>query len=186
MPRETVTTVLVRNHYGADLRIWVVAEDGTSHRLSIVPKLGSTTIALPKSVRLPARVFFVAMPMSPDEPQASDAITVEVVTTAIAPSQPQSVAPPLVEEIDYVRAPAPVYPRESTRKRERGTVLLRVLVDALGHPSRIQVERSSGFDRLDNAARDAVAKALFRPHEVNGVAQPAQVLIPIEFTSRAT
>ena len=78
MPRETVTTVLVRNHYGADLRIWVVAEDGTSHRLSIVPKLGSTTIALPKSVRLPARVFFVAMPMSPDEPQASDAITVEL------------------------------------------------------------------------------------------------------------
>ena len=71
-------------------------------------------------------------------------------------------------------------------KRERGTVLLRVLVDAFGHPSQIHVERSSGFDRLDNAARDAVAKALFRPHEVNGVAQPAQVLIPIEFTSRAT
>jgi protein TonB len=79
-----------------------------------------------------------------------------------------------------------VYPRESTRKRERGTVLLRVMVDALGHPSQIQVERSSGFDRLDNAARDAVAQALFRPHEVNGVAQPAQVLIPIEFTTRAT
>jgi periplasmic protein TonB len=141
--------------------------------------------APPEYVPPPVNVVY-SLPAPQELSFESDAIAPEVVTTAIAPSQQQSVAPPLVEEIDYVRAPAPVYPRESTRKRERGTVLLRVLVDALGHPSQIQVERSSGFDRLDNAARDAVAKALFRPHEVNGVAQPAQVLIPIEFTSRAT
>jgi hypothetical protein len=30
-----------------------------------------------------------------------------------------------------------------------------------------------------------VQKALFRPYEVNGVAQASQVLIPIEFTRRA-
>jgi periplasmic protein TonB len=141
--------------------------------------------APPEYVPPPVNVVY-SLPAPQELSFESDAIAPEAVTTAIAPSQPQSTAPPLVEEIDYVRAPAPVYPRESTRKRERGTVLLRVMVDALGHPAQIQVERSSGFDRLDNAARDAVAKALFRPHEVNGVAQPAQVLIPIEFTSRAT
>jgi protein TonB len=141
--------------------------------------------APPEYVPPPVNVVY-SLPAPQDLSFESDAVALEVVTTAIATPQPQSVAPPLVEEIDYVRAPAPVYPRESTRKRERGTVLLRVMVDALGHPSQIQVERSSGFDRLDNAARDAVAKALFRPHEVNGVAQPAQVLIPIEFTTRAT
>ena len=75
---------------------------------------------------------------------------------------------------------------ESSRSRERGTVLLRVLVDALGRPAQIQVERSSGLRASRHAARDAVQKALFRPYEVNGVAQPAQVLIPIEFTRRAT
>jgi hypothetical protein len=32
----------------------------------------------------------------------------------------------------------------------------------------------------------AVEKALFRPHEVNGIAQPAQVLIPIEFVRRSS
>jgi hypothetical protein len=78
IPRETVTTVLVLNHHAADLRIWVVGEDGTSHRLSIVPKLGSATLALPRTVRLPARVFFVAMPMSGDEPQTSSPVTVEI------------------------------------------------------------------------------------------------------------
>ena len=78
IPREAVATVLVRNHHGADLRIWVVAEDGTSHRLSIVPRLGSATLALPKAVRLPGRVFFVAMPMSSDDPQTSSPVTVEI------------------------------------------------------------------------------------------------------------
>ena len=92
----------------------------------------------------------------------------------------------MIDSVEYVRAPAPVYPSESNRRRERGTVLLRVMVDSLGRPAEIQIERSSGFARLDAAARAAVAKALFRPYEVNGVAQPAQVLVPIEFTRRAT
>jgi TonB family protein len=48
------------------------------------------------------------------------------------------------------------------------------------------VERSSGFERLESAAREAVEKFLFRPYEVNGIAQPAQVLIPIGFDRRAS
>lgn len=111
---------------------------------------------------------------------------IQVSTNTIAQPSSQSVAPPMVESVEYVRAPAPVYPRESSRRREYGTVLLRVLVDLHGRPAQIQVERSSGYHRLDLAARNAVEKALFRPHEVNGVAQAAQVLIPIEFTRRAS
>jgi protein TonB len=107
-----------------------------------------------------------------------------VTTDAIAPVG--AVVPPMVESVQYVRQPAPVYPSESKRRRERGTVLLRVLVDPAGRPAQIQVERSSGFERLDLAAREAVEKALFRPHEVNGVPQAAQVLIPIEFMRRAS
>jgi protein TonB len=106
-------------------------------------------------------------------------------TTAVSDAPATAIAPPVVESVEYVRAPAPVYPSESNRRRERGTVLLRVLVDAFGRPAQIQLERSSGYSRLDEAARTAVAKALFRPHEVNGIAQPAQVLIPIEFTRRS-
>lgn len=117
------------------------------------------------------------------EPEAVNAPM--VATNAIAQPNAQSVVPPMVESVEYVRAPTPVYPRESSRRREYGTVVLRVLVDPAGRPSQIQVERSSGFDRLDVAARSAVEKALFRPHEVDGVAQAAQVLIPIEFTRRA-
>jgi len=116
----------------------------------------------------------------------TESITPPVVTAAISDPGPSVVAPPVVESVEYVRAPAPVYPSESSRKRERGIVLLRVLVDAMGRPAQVELERSSGYSRLDDAARAAVQKALFRPHEVNGIAQPAQVLIPIEFTRRAT
>jgi protein TonB len=111
----------------------------------------------------------------------------EMTGTAItSPGPVTTVAPPMVESVEYVRASPPVYPRESQRKREHGTVVLRVLVDAQGRPAQIQVERSSGYERLDSAAREAVAKFLFRPYEVNGIAQPAQVLIPIGFDRRAS
>ena len=108
----------------------------------------------------------------------------EVISATISNTAAQFAPPPMVESVEYVRPPAPVYPAESKRKRERGTCVLRVMVDSNGRPAQIQVERSSGFDRLDSAAREAVEKALFHPYEVNGVAQPAQVLIPIEFTRR--
>ncbi|HET9472767.1 MAG TPA: energy transducer TonB [Steroidobacteraceae bacterium] len=111
----------------------------------------------------------------------------EMTGTAItSPGPVTTVAPPMVESVEYVRAAPPVYPKESQRKREHGTVVLRVLVDEHGRPAQIQIERSSGFDRLDTAARQAVEKFLFRPYEVNGVAQPAQVLIPIGFDRRAS
>ena len=126
-----------------------------------------------------------ALPMPTDVSFEVETITPPpVATTAIAQTVSNVVAPPVVESVEYVRAPAPVYPSESNRRRERGVVLLRVLVDALGRPAEIRVERSSGFTRLDDAARTAVMKAVFRPYEVDGIAQPAQVLIPIEFTRR--
>jgi protein TonB len=131
------------------------------------------------SLPMPQELSFEAETISPPPVTVAAAV-------AITPPSPQVVAPPVVESVEYVRAPSPVYPQESSRRRERGTVLLRVLVDAAGRPAQIQIERSSGFERLDTAARNAVQKALFRPHEVNGIAQPAQVLIPIEFLRRAS
>jgi periplasmic protein TonB len=132
----------------------------------------------------PLESVVYALPTPPELNFENEVVAPQVTSSAITPSAPA--APPMVETVEYVRAPAPVYPSESNRKRERGTVLLRVLVDSRGLPAQIQVERSSGYSRLDSAAREAVEKAVFRPYEVGGIAQPAQVLIPIEFTRRAS
>ena len=111
----------------------------------------------------------------------AETITLPPPTTSVISSNTSTAVPPMIDSVEYVRAAPPVYPRESQRKREHGTVVLRVLVDTLGRPAQIQIERSSGHELLDTAARDAVAKFLFRPYEVDGVARPAQVLIPIGF-----
>jgi len=110
----------------------------------------------------------------------------EIATTAITATPmsdaPASAAtPPLVDSVEYVRAEKPVFPKESQRRREYGTVILRILVDADGRPVNIEVEQSSGYERLDAAARKAAETFLFRPYEVNGVRRAAQVRIPIGF-----
>ena len=76
----------------------------------------------------------------------------------------------------------PRYPAESKRSGEEGLVVLRVLINELGRAARVDIERSSGHIRLDEAARSAVQRALFRPYVENGVARMALATIPIEFT----
>ena len=75
----------------------------------------------------------------------------------------------------------PVYPRESRRRGEQGTVLLRVLVGRNGLPIDIEVAQSSGYRQLDRAARDAVLRWRFRPVQINGVTVEARGLVPIKF-----
>ena len=73
------------------------------------------------------------------------------------------------------------YPAASARQREQGTVLLNVLVDVDGRVQRIEIVRSSGHRRLDEAARAAVQRARFVPVLIDGQAQAAWGLVPIEF-----
>lgn len=58
---------------------------------------------------------------------------------------------------------SPVYPRESERRREEGTVVLRIHVDALGYATQVDVIESSGYPRLDAAARAGLATWRFQP-----------------------
>jgi protein TonB len=115
------------------------------------------------------------------EEPPENAITV---TVAEAPPQqaPAPAAPRVVTDVAYVQAPQPRYPPESKRSGEEGLVVLRVLINELGRAARVDVERSSGHVRLDEAARAAVQRALFRPYVENGVARMALATIPIEFT----
>jgi protein TonB len=55
----------------------------------------------------------------------------------------------------------PTYPSASRRAGEEGTVRVKVLVDQKGRPSQVEVAKSSGFARLDEAALEAVRKWRF-------------------------
>jgi protein TonB len=109
-----------------------------------------------------------------------NAITVAVVESP--PVAPAPAAPRVISDVAYVEPPQPRYPVESRRSGEEGLVVLRVLINELGRAARVEIERSSGHSRLDEAARLAVQRALFRPYLENGVARMALATIPIEFS----
>lgn len=84
--------------------------------------------------------------------------------------------------LQYESAPAPRYPRESMSAGQQGTVLLRVLVDVDGTPLDVEIKRSSGFARLDNAARQQVLKKWkFRPAIRDGQAIQVYGIVPVTF-----
>jgi periplasmic protein TonB len=109
------------------------------------------------------------------------------ITIAVQPPPPASATaerstPKLVSAVEYVRQPIPRYPPQSRRLREQGVVVLRVEIDEQGTACSIEIETSSGHARLDEAAREAVARAAFRPYMEGGTPRRALVLIPIEFS----
>lgn len=83
---------------------------------------------------------------------------------------------------DYLDNPAPGYPPLSRKLREEGQVLLRVQVDAQGHPTQVNLHRSSGYTRLDARAGDTVRRWKFVPARRAGQPVEAWVIVPILFS----
>lgn len=84
-------------------------------------------------------------------------------------------------DADYLQNPKPVYPPASRRLGEEGKVVLRVHVTPEGHAAEIEIKGSSNFPRLDNAARDAVARWRFVPARSGDAPIATWVLVPIVF-----
>jgi len=84
-------------------------------------------------------------------------------------------------DADYLRNPKPVYPPMSRRLGEEGKVLMRVRVSAQGLPLAVEVRQSSGYARLDEAARAAVERWRFVPAQQGSEAVEATVLVPLAF-----
>ena len=84
--------------------------------------------------------------------------------------------------VSYLNNPAPDYPAMSRRAGEEGRVLMKVLVSAEGLADEVQIEKSSGSDRLDSAAINAVKKWRFIPAKKNNQPLSAYVLVPMRFS----
>lgn len=147
--------------------------------------------ALPDPLR-PVAVAVQAVPTlrlpPPDLPVQAAPTAPSAITLAAATPGPseriESDVPIEVSAIEYLREPRPRYPAEARKRRVQGVVLVRVLVDEDGKPCDVRIERSSGHEDLDAAARDAVRRAMFKPYLENGVPRMALALVPIEFSVR--
>ena len=113
------------------------------------------------------------------------------VTVAPSPPTPAAPAAPAAPRSDSVRTAAvvnaaqcekPEYPSASRRMEEEGTVHLRFLVGVDGKVIQSEVEKSSGFKRLDEAARAGLSRCQFRPAMVDG--RPEQAWASMRYTWR--
>lgn len=116
--------------------------------------------------------------------------------TFSVPPQPEPVAAPAVAapsptpapivparfDADYLQNPKPAYPPMSRRLGEEGKVVLRVRVSALGAPLLVELHHSSGYARLDEAAKAAVERWRFVAARQGSEPVESSVLVPLNFT----
>ena len=92
--------------------------------------------------------------------------------------------PIVVQNVAYVdkKICTPKYPRVSRKRGERGKVLVRVFINRDGSSEKVEIEQSSGFNRLDKAAMDSAKKCRFVPAKRNGKPVKTLATIPYTFT----
>ena len=115
----------------------------------------------------------------PVQPEPKPAPTV-LISAEVKPVPPAQMIPPNFNA-NYLDNPAPSYPALSRRLGEEGRVMLRVLVEADGLPLKLEVRTSSGYERLDQSALDAVRRWKFIPAKQGDKAVAAWVVVPILF-----
>ncbi|MBK1680855.1 energy transducer TonB [Rhodocyclus tenuis] len=136
------------------------------------PPLTSTAASAPAAATVAASV-------------SNAAATESAAATASAEAAPAGKVSPPRFDADYLKNPSPAYPRSSRERGEAGLVVLRVLVSRDGLPLDIELQRSSGYERLDDAALAAVRHWQFLPARQGGEAVAARVLVPISFNLRS-
>lgn len=129
--------------------------------------------------------------MSPEQQPAAASATVAAPAPVATDPAPRPAAPvataagPAISaarfDAAYLQNPKPNYPALSRRLGEEGKVLLKVRVGSDGKPLAVDLEKSSDFERLDNAARQVVQNWRFVPAKRGDEAIEATVIVPIAF-----
>jgi len=119
---------------------------------------------------------------TPTDAQPAAKATDTVAEVAKAKAAPEPAIEPPSFGAAYLNNPAPAYPMSARRMGEQGKVLLKVLVSEDGKAATVQVDRSSGHSKLDEAAVEAVKKWSFVPAKRSNKPMSAYVLVPINFS----
>ncbi|MDP3497720.1 MAG: energy transducer TonB [Candidatus Nitrotoga sp.] len=143
---------------------------------------------IPVINRTPSEQAITTPPVPPQSPVPPQPAVVAPPAEPVPSAPPMPAPPPPPSQpktvsigVEYLQAPAPEYPPLARRMGEEGRVTLRVLVNETGRPTRVDVQKTSGSPRLDEAARQAVLHAMFKPHIEDGRATTVYAIVPITF-----
>jgi len=131
----------------------------------------------------PAPPTFVAPPPEPAPPQPVNVTPAPPAPPAPAPAPPMA---PVLKQVPpsavrYLKEPTLNFPLLSKRAKEQGTVVLRITVDVNGRLKEAWVQKSSGFERLDQAALKDIHSARFAPQMEDGKPVEWQTLAPLAY-----
>lgn len=113
-------------------------------------------------------------------PEPAPAVTEPVAAAPVAPPAPPKVELPS-SDANYLNNPPPPYPPLSKRLGEQGRVMIRVHISADGIATRAEVQKSSGFPRLDETAVQTVLRWRYVPGKRAGVPEAMWYSVPINF-----
>jgi protein TonB len=139
----------------------------------------------PKPTPAPNAPTGTIEPPPPPAPMAPPAPPEPPAPPAPPPAPP---APKLIEisqgQTQYIREPRTTYPAMSKRLGETGTVIVAVYFNSAGFPKRAEIFKSSGYDRLDQAAREAAMSSQVTPIRQPGANEATVYLLkaPFNFT----
>ena len=112
-----------------------------------------------------------APPVAAEPSPATSAATPAATASAAAAGRtvPAASTPWSVSHVDC-NIPKPYYPDVSKRRNESGTAIVRFVVGLSGRIETAQLQKSSGYPRLDDAALAAVHDGTCQPYRENGEA----------------
>lgn len=113
------------------------------------------------------------------QPVALTPILTPVAATPTPPVPPQVELPS--SDADYLQNPKPAYPANSRRLGEQGKVIVRVLIGADGATQKAEIRKSSGFERLDQAALATVQRWRYVPGKRGGIPEAMWFSVPVNF-----
>jgi protein TonB len=112
-----------------------------------------------QALRVPVNKPVRRLPLRPKLPRANNVTGAKIGNMIVAATRPAS-----------PDAGSTVYYSEIARAQgEQGEVRLRILISPAGKPDRVTMEKSSGYARLDNDARNSVLTWHFQPALKRGV-----------------
>jgi protein TonB len=141
------------------------------HRPTPIPKPKPTPTPTPIPAAEQPMPPVTAAPAMPSPPTPAPALA-----PAVNPNVPKD-----VRHLTCAATP-PEYPALARRRGETGTVVIQFIVDTHGNVESARVKKSSGFDRLDDAARAAALASPCTPYMEDGQAVKAITERPYRFS----
>lgn len=122
------------------------------------------------AVETPAPAPVQIAPPAPLLPPSMPVAAVVAPAPVPVPPVPAKVVLPR-SDAEYLSNPKPVFPPMSKRLGEQGNVKVRIFIGADGLPKKAELQQTSGYERLDQAALAAVMQWRFVPGKRGGVAE---------------